>query len=171
MGGRTLSPHAKRQHAAGVVGVGFGSARAGCCPHLCSPCPKRAVEPFLPPFLALHPSLLVHRDGRAEVLCVVAGSEGGRGEGGLPDPPAWYDLPVGDGGHFDVMKVRWAPREGGREGGVEGKVGAVGRRIETMRLEGGGEEGAEGGEVEEEDEVFLIALMSSEYWCVCALNQ
>ncbi|KAM3571351.1 hypothetical protein VYU27_006615 [Nannochloropsis oceanica] len=116
------------------------------------------------------PSLCIVTGGPRFYVWSPAVREGG-GEGGLPDPPAWYDLPVGDGGHFDVMKVRWAPREGGREGGVEGKVGAVGRRIETMRLEGGGEEGAEGGEVEEEDEVFLIALMSSEYWCVCALNQ
>jgi hypothetical protein len=57
------------------------------------------------------------------------------------------------------------------------------RRVETVKLgtqehthtHRQTEEEGEGGEGEEEEEgeggVALVALMSSEHWCICALNQ
>jgi hypothetical protein len=123
------------------------------------------------------PSLCVATGGPRFYVWSLAGEEeGGEGVGegvaGVIPPPAWFDLPVGESGNFDVTRVRWAPKEGGREGGREGgSEEAVWRGIETMRLEGRREEGGvEEGE-EGAEEVSLVALMSPDRWCVCALNQ
>ena len=66
-----------------------------------------------------------------------------------------------------MTRVRWSPPVGGEEE-VVGRLAR--RKVKTMRLEGkvGGEEEEE---EEEEEEVCLVALMSAEHWCVCALNR
>ena len=95
-----------------------------------------------------------------------------------PAAPAWFDIPVADGS-FDVTRLRWAPlpltsqqKGDWRNPLTPGKTGGRGRDVSMLRLRGAGAEEEEGEEEgQEEGAVIMVALMSADHWCVCALDQ
>ena len=84
-----------------------------------------------------------------------------------PAAPTWFDIPVADGA-FDVTRLRWAPlpppkRRWGGADETPGSKKKGGLSVLRLAQGDGGEEG--------EGVVMLVALMSAEHWCVCALDR
>ena len=91
-----------------------------------------------------------------------------------PAAPTWFDIPVADGS-FDVTRLRWAPLPPPKRRWADPETPGKKKGVSVLRLEqgaggGDGDEGEEGDE-EEEGVVMLVALMSADHWCVCALNK